>query len=168
MCGDNIIDFIYDFNHFGTPPRVWGQRFLGLLRTGCIGTPPRVWGQLFFYFAFNFPNRYTPTCVGTTVTTRFPTEIISVHPHVCGDNVWIVVLNFSIAGTPPRVWGQLKAKQIQVQVNRYTPTCVGTTYIKGTLPKNCPVHPHVCGDNGTIQDFGLIVDGTPPRVWGQL
>ena len=112
------------------------------------GTPPRVWGKR------NFPHRrihycrYTPTCVGKTLTRVVPADRTTVHPHVCGENGLIFVRFVEKEGTPPRVWGKLHLRSQGVHGVRYTPTCVGKTIR------------HNLGIGNT--------SGTPPRVWGKL
>ncbi len=71
-------------------------------------------------------------------------------------------------GTPPRVWGKRNFHRLQNAIIRYTPTCVGKTYIGGSTTLADKVHPHVCGENALEQAVDLWDKGTPPRVWGKL
>ena len=57
-------------------------------------------------------------------------------------------LKRTVAGPPPRVWGQPKAE--------------------ATILASKTVHPHVCGDNAGRFPAGDTHHGPPPRVWGQL
>src|SRR5690625_2405767 len=52
-------------------------------------------------------------------------------------------------------------------MQRYTPTCVGTTYRSVRSWPVRSVHPHVRGDNAAHLRFIAPRDGTPPRAWGQ-
>ncbi len=56
--------------------------------------------------------RFTPTGVGKTMATCSKSAVVD--------------------GSPPRVWGKLRAPQNQVICRRFTPTGVGKTY--STLP----------------------------------
>ncbi len=53
------------------------------------GTPPRVWGKLSCRRSTAMFVRYTPTCVGKTVSQGFCSIFKKVHPHVCGENIII-------------------------------------------------------------------------------
>src|SRR5438876_957122 len=97
--------------------------------------------------------RFTPTCVGTTVTNtrtvnttggspprawghRMPAasriRSIPVHPHVRGDNLVIQVHRVPVNGSPPRAWGQRRSVGDWLSMtHRFTPTCVGTTLRTG-------------------------------------
>ncbi len=64
--GDNTYDATRPVNPPGSPPRAWGQRLHG---------------------AFAAPGeRFTPTCVGTTIGPNADGQVGAVHPHVRGDN----------------------------------------------------------------------------------
>ena len=74
--------------------------------------------------------------------------MISVHPHVRGDNGEQQPFPLGQIGSPPRAWGQLAAGRMRARDGRFTPTCVGTT----------------------LHSLAGKVDatGSPPRAWGQL
>src|SRR5690606_16501784 len=93
---------------------------------------------------------------------------LSVHPHACGDNKKLVVDLVLEIGSPPRVWGQRWIMGRSQEQVRFTPTRVGTTPAPSSRPSRCPVHPHACGDNWTVQASRRCYPGSPPRVWGQL
>ena len=90
----------------------------------------------------------------------------SVHPHVCGEYSVSAISNGKAGGSPPRVWGILRAVNIRRQPLRFTPTCVGNTLVVRPYLAANAVHPHVCGEYlATVQaDYDLC--GSPPRVWG--
>ena len=71
--------------------------------------------------------RLTPTCVGRTSTVARSTARASAHPHVRGEDEYVVVDPSAASGSPPRAWGGLRGKG-DVQLGaRLTPTCVGRT-----------------------------------------
>ncbi len=70
------------------------------------GSPPRVWGQLPRPNLGRMTIRFTPTCVGTTDGAREREGQRTVHPHVCGDNMFRRGRGLGRFGSPPRVWGQ--------------------------------------------------------------
>src|SRR6185437_10548844 len=141
----------------GSPPRAWGRRTCGKqLRRVRIGSPPRAWGRR-LQRKSGFPgNRFTPTCVGKTLSRRLPRPCTSVHPHVRGED------------------GRRRAARSRRK--RFTPTCVGKTRVSlpSTLPR--PVHPHVRGEDGVRPGAGQIpirftptcVGKTPARATGPL
>ena len=70
-------------------------------------------------------------------------------------------------GSPPRAWGQVDLRPRLVPYGRFTPTSVGTG--NSASPRGSPatVHPHERGDRaGSLTESNLI-DGSPPRAWGQ-
>ena len=120
-------------NGGGSPPRAWGQqgcrpggpnrhRFtptgVGTTPTpqtcfgAASGSPPRAWGQQEKYNIISVSlNRFTPTGVGTTITRWAPQCNCSVHPHGRGDNYNPVGAAVQLLGSPPRAWGQLRARR---------------------------------------------------------
>ena len=54
-----------------------------------------------------------------------------------------------------------------VEVNRFTPTGVGTTCRSMTARSAVPVHPHGRGDNHRFVTSVCARSGSPPRAWGQ-
>ena len=49
---------------------------------------------------------------------------------------------------------------------RFTPTCVGKRYASSARRTSSSVHPHVCGETSTGRQGLTVIDGSPPRVWG--
>src|SRR5690606_20762879 len=91
------------------------------------GSPPRAWGQHSGACGGDSSRRFTPTCVGTTVTSGSHGLRTPVHPHVRGDNGDVRIARAANAGSPPRAWGQLSLRVGELHALRFTPTCVGTT-----------------------------------------
>ncbi len=89
-------------------PHVRGDNYLVARRFRApTGSPPRAWGQHHLHECNLADNRFTPTCVGTTLEGFLFLLNSSVHPHVRGDNGLTRAWNFRDL--------------------RFTPTCVGTT-----------------------------------------
>ena len=150
----------------GSPPRVWGNRPVAVEDRVIDGSPPRVWG--------NPPRptlpasliRFTPTCVGKSLSGSIARHVIAVHPHVCGE----IAAGPSAGGddrfTPtcvgksednvhsprpdrftPTCVGKSAAQGCNaVPHRRFTPTCVGKSRARRCLPSFLTVHPHVCGE----------------------
>ena len=94
------------------------------------------------------PSRFTPTGVGTIVTTICAPRCGSVHPHGRGDN----------GGGDARRVGD----------PRFTPTGVGTIASSFDRGSVWAVHPHGRGDNAVIMAQAMSDAGSPPRAWGQF
>ena len=133
---------------FGSPPRAWGQLPGRLPAPSSNPVHPHVRGDNLFLFPGQPPaTRFTPTCVGTTFSTRNRSAFGSVHPHVRGDNG--------------------KLSNSKPSVKRFTPTCVGTTDPAHDSLVAVAVHPHVRGDNVLPPRLPARMIGSPPRAWGQ-
>jgi len=66
VCGEHCRRNCYGLAHSGSSPRVWGtSRAVGLQRLAL---------------------RFIPTCVGNILIADFFLDILSVHPHVCGEH----------------------------------------------------------------------------------
>ena len=132
------------------------------------GSPPRAWGQSLQQPSDVLAQRFTPTGVGTISCSPRTRRRTAVHPHGRGDNR----LHFNpeplSAGSPPRAWGQLDADLVNVLLDRFTPTGVGT--IAAALERGSAetVHPHGRGDNLNCVDEPSSSAGSPPRAWGQF
>ena len=75
------------------------------------GSSPRVWGKWYPRHRRTLPGRFIPTCVGKMSLPSRPMIIVSVHPHVCGENT-INLIFFQPSG-------------------RFIPTCVGKILTAG-------------------------------------
>ena len=66
------------------------------------------------------------------------------------------------------MWGQ-EAEKLDIAVNTgIIPTRVGTSRGSSTLIQSQTDHPHACGDKQT-GDFKVpVIQGSSPRVWGQV
>ena len=132
-----------------------------------VGSPPRAWGQPGGHEPGVTPSRFTPTCVGTTISVRDPGRNRTVHPHVRGDNGTEYVAPSAGTGSPPRAWGQRSSLGLRPCRTRFTPTCVGTTSGGDKKERADTVHPHVRGDNLSCGKTTVKRHGSPPRAWGQ-
>ena len=79
----------------------------------------------------------------------------AVHPHMRGDNDFIVDVDRQATGSPPHAWGQWFVVVVQHFLHRFTPTCVGTISPAWPPSARLPVHPHMRGDNAFADGFHL-------------
>ncbi len=126
-----------------------------------------MWGQRKAICCCASRIRNTPTYVGTTLPFKPLLDLVSEHPHVCGDNSSSFATRCTSAGTPPRMWGQRVSFFSAKSCIRNTPTYVGTTGPAAPPPPQPSEHPHVCGDNERKTPDDFLNSGTPPRMWGQ-
>ena len=147
MRGDSPVNLVNGTAYTGSPPRAWGQLRRGPGDGDLVG--------------------FTPTCVGTALTTRSPWPGPGVHPHVRGDSDYVAEVGPNMAGSPPRAWGQHHGGQVVGQELRFTPTCVGTARSWGCCSWLSAVHPHVRGDSTVRPVTWDGAEGSPPRAWGQ-
>ena len=110
--------------------------------------------------------RFTPTCVGTAPTSPMPGRATAVHPHMCGDSSRIGRWAKWPRGSPPHVWGQQVTAGLGFVRARFTPTCVGTAWASFVWILSRMVHPHMCGDSGSIGTRMLLYDGSHPTCVG--
>ena len=73
----------------------------------------------------------------------------------------------SIAGSPPRAWGQYHEIVGRVGLDWFTPTGVGTILWCERRRWSATVHPHGRGDNACARRSPNPTRGSPPRAWGQ-
>jgi len=147
-CGDNYYSIHVSTLADGSPPRVWGQLSAQSKAPSSTSVHPHGCGD---NGDGRLPghalDRFTPTGVGTTQCTRVLVALDAVHPHGCGDNYRSSFPPLSLAGSPPRVWGQPGRLGYRVAGRRFTPTGVGTTFATSSACSRPAVHPHGCGDN---------------------
>ena len=87
-------------------PHVCGEQEAGLIfgDSDC-GSSPRMWGTVLERFLHQRRGRFIPTYVGNRSARPRRTSRISVHPHVCGEQVTNKWLRRSVSGSSPRMWG---------------------------------------------------------------
>ena len=95
-------------------------------------TPPRAWGRPPARPLEPPTDGNTPTCVGKTRWWWGRCPPAQKHPHVRGeDKAWAWWCP-ATPETPPRAWGRLPSPEVQLAIERNTPTCVGKTLSRQT------------------------------------
>ncbi len=172
----------------GSPPRAWGRcqqgqrgRHIPRFTPTCVGTMrctsssssstavhPHVRGDGVTWSSSSMSVlRFTPTCVGTVGRKAGTSTSRSVHPHVRGDGSSMSWYGSLWYGSPPRAWGRFILEPEELQLGRFTPTCVGTVPPCARRARPITVHPHVRGDGDRILVHQAIHGGSPPRAWGR-
>ena len=107
-----------------------------------------------------------PTCVGRTSERAIDQMRTSAHPHVRGEDCWVLSRVVTAAGSPPRAWGGHRRQRRHRVPGRLTPTCVGRTAPCSSRPAPNPAHPHVRGEDTRWNTKLSQPPGSPPRAWG--
>ena len=149
-------------------PHVRGDDGLPWVRSRpSFGPPPRAWGRHGAGRRAERRQRSTPTCVGMTTCPAPSATAQAVHPHLRGDDAYRVWSFAGGFGPSPRAWGRRSLVTVQGVSQRSTPTCVGTTDAREPTASVMPVHPHVRGDDATVQTKTSTLNGPRPRAWGR-
>ncbi len=150
-------------------PHGCGERFCQFIEglAGC-GSSPRVWGTLKFMYANISNRRFIPTGVGNATLHINRLYLLPVHPHGCGERNTVPEVGITLGGSSPRVWGT-RCLHGQVIVSTwFIPTGVGNAILALAVLAALSVHPHGCGERGTVPPPTTGVTGSSPRVWGTL
>jgi len=87
---------------------------------------------------------------------------------VCGEELYRILFLGRLQGTPPRVWGRAFIGVTAPSIFRDTPTCVGKSIEPAVPSALAKGHPHVCGEEKSLDVKPRLELGTPPRVWGRV
>jgi len=72
-----------------------------------VGSSPRAWGTRRLVSLLFSLRRFIPTCMGNSRRSQPSPVIITVHPHVHGELVSLMIYGSSKFGSSPRAWGTL-------------------------------------------------------------
>ncbi len=110
--------------------------------------------------------RFIPTPVGNTRMGYKRWQIISVHPHACGEHNGTGKSFSAASGSSPRLWGTRVISIMNTAVERFIPTPVGNTPALMTRHSVESVHPHACGEHFLTATVDIMTAGSSPRLWG--
>ena len=127
-----------------------------------------MWGQATATEVSTNLSGIIPTRVGTSDRNACRVCKRWDHPHACGDKQDNVEETKQRLGSSPRVWGQEIRKDETNHLYRIIPTRVGTSDKNRTARHFCKDHPHACGDKSTLLRPCVLLQGSSPRVWGQV
>ncbi len=109
---------------------------------------------------------FIPTYVGNRSDAQESARLLSVHPHVCGEQgntTFRLLVSF---GSSPRMWGTGTPVNREHRSSRFIPTYVGNSRQQGRRHQSFPVHPHVCGEQIVKTNTLPTTNGSSPRMWG--
>ena len=84
-----------------------------------------------------------------------------------GEDVRAAVIVPAEKGSPPHAWGRLVMATHAILKSRFTPTCVGKTWLLHMMIPLLVVHPHMRGEDLTRPHSTRIHIGSPPHAWGR-
>ena len=150
-------------------PHVCGER-RGARGGDCCpgGSSPRVWGTEPSLIGNQIGRRFIPTCVGNGSLLLPQRDLLSVHPHVCGERRSTGPMMRLGFGSSPRVWGTVLKNNQDSCDQRFIPTCVGNGESRRLPLPAWAVHPHVCGERAWPTSQAHRRTGSSPRVWGTV
>ena len=132
-----------------------------------LETPPRAWGRQRQSRKEKREHGNTPTCVGKTIRADSFLGRFWKHPHVRGEDLYVMPIRHKSTETPPRAWGRRAIFSAIPFGERNTPTCVGKTAEEWEEECLQRKHPHVRGEDRTSNSCTEKHMETPPRAWGR-
>ncbi len=130
------------------------------------GSSPRVRGPAGRIERDGARRRFIPACAGTSKGEGTSAAQVTVHPRVCGDQMFNETDENLGGGSSPRVRGPAIRAQSETKCGRFIPACAGTRAAKCVEMRPFTVHPRVCGDQALPLPFFSLPDGSSPRVRG--
>ena len=105
-CMGNSSPEMYFHTRHSVHPHVHGElKKSGNQETRGIGSSPRAWGTRWdIYYTF-WLARFIPTCMGNSPSLVSCMTLETVHPHVHGELLLSINLNYVFRGSSPRAWG---------------------------------------------------------------
>ena len=90
------------------------------------------------------------------------------HPHAYGDKDGRTAQRKRQIGSSPRVWGQDSSASTTLKNPGIIPTRMGTSSKKRSSKIKDRDHPHAYGDKVRPKSAPKSLQGSSPRVWGQV
>ena len=109
----------------------------------------------------------TPAHAGKTLRPSCLSSAMEDHPRACGENRCSSHGLHCRRGSPPRMRGKQRRREMRIGDLRITPAHAGKTFNK--KPTFCCTgdHPRACGENTRISDPVILRLGSPPRMRGK-
>ncbi len=136
-----------------------------------FGSSPHAWGAWLTSANASWTRRFIPTCVGSIISAVVRAVGTTVHPHMRGEHVLLVVCKHDTCGSSPHAWGaclDVLPHPVEIVFSRFIPTCVGSMQSATTAAENTAVHPHMRGEHQGYQYVDFDLTGSSPHAWGAL
>ena len=150
-------------------PRVCGEQVDNLDQViKSVGSSPRVRGTARRAGIRHHVIRFIPACAGNS--GNHPPRVGNgpVHPRVCGEQIYSHVPEHSHCGSSPRVRGTVLELVAARDAHRFIPACAGNSLYFWGFFCDLPVHPRVCGEQGSSLAEKAPIVGSSPRVRGTV
>ena len=132
---------------FAVHPHACGELYYqGIPSVAATGSSPRLWGTRETKAIDQQAVRFIPTPVGNSFTHSIQTMQIAVHPHACGELLYINRIRLLLFGSSPRLWGTPELCNVFSILPRFIPTPVGNSSLAQAGFPLPSVHPHACGE----------------------
>ena len=112
--------------------------------------------------------RFIPACAGNSRPRNRTTVFSPVHPRVCGEQIFVLLVIFGRAGSSPRVRGTVDPALCRAVQGRFIPACAGNSRSCVAACSHGAVHPRVCGEQFPDCRIVGVVAGSSPRVRGTV
>ena len=131
-------------------PRVCGEQTLSAPSIAVsVGSSPRVRGTEGLGGCSQICLRFIPACAGNRPRAQPPAAARPVHPRVCGEQSRQPREPYTRYGSSPRVRGTARSSLARTGACRFIPACAGNSCQSPSCIPPPPVHPRVCGEQGT-------------------
>ena len=130
------------------------------------GSSPRMWGTPKIRESLQDAEWFIPTHVGNSIYVRKSSASTLVHPHACGELIFVVCVAVIVLGSSPRMWGTPRATRVTWPDRWFIPTHVGNSKVWMIFLFLHLVHPHACGELVSMNASRSFAVGSSPRMWG--
>ena len=128
-------------------PRVCGEKPLGPLWPYLdTGSPPRMRGEVAAAHGRPRAAGITPAYAGRSISDSHCGRQLADHPRVCGEKGSSCRTHLAMAGSPPRMRGEVLAAHPLLLNLGITPAYAGRSQSGGPLVWVARDHPRVCGE----------------------
>ena len=150
-------------------PRVCGERSSTRLpKRTASGSSPRVRGEGGEAVRCFARHRFIPACAGRGTRRDRRDRGCPVHPRVCGERSRPAPAVSHSRGSSPRVRGEVNRLYDLARLVRFIPACAGRGHVLTAAAYLVAVHPRVCGERFKSWGSGFGMNGSSPRVRGEV
>ncbi len=148
-------------------PRECGELEIGISERIVVhGSAPRVRGTRRRGIGGSDWGRFSPASAGNSTGTSWLPILRSVQPRECGELTSSAAAAVAKAGSAPRVRGTPKLMMSIQERRRFSPASAGNSWQTDPNATSATVQPRECGELAGVDDLGIRISGSAPRVRG--
>ena len=132
-----------------------------------LGSPPRMRGKVIVAVFDSLPVGITPAHAGKSDKFKIKETMKGDHPRACGEKSGVRPNQTKCTGSPPRMRGKATVHEWKRGGNRITPAHAGKSKAGTAVRNSNGDHPRACGEKVVFQLFGMVGQGSPPRMRGK-